>query len=92
MMEDFGDKMHCQFLEIIRTLLDANALSGGAQVHPCLLSISQYLKIRSGCISPHCLFLNPFIVKLRKKTFGVLSRSLTFQPDWLFLQALELAA
>ncbi|ESQ49366.1 hypothetical protein EUTSA_v10020042mg [Eutrema salsugineum] len=31
MMEDFGDKMHCQFLEIIRTLLDANALSGGAQ-------------------------------------------------------------
>ncbi|XP_010443678.1 PREDICTED: serine/threonine-protein phosphatase 4 regulatory subunit 3 isoform X2 [Camelina sativa] len=31
MMEDFGDRMHCQFLEIIRTLLDANALSGGAQ-------------------------------------------------------------
>ncbi|KAF3599273.1 hypothetical protein F2Q69_00039072 [Brassica cretica] len=31
MMEDFGDKMHCQFLEIIRTLLEANALSGGAQ-------------------------------------------------------------
>uniref|UniRef100_M4CAI3 Uncharacterized protein n=1 Tax=Brassica campestris TaxID=3711 RepID=M4CAI3_BRACM len=31
MMEDFGDKMHCQFLEIIRTLLDTNALSGGAQ-------------------------------------------------------------
>uniref|UniRef100_A0A1J3GYB5 Serine/threonine-protein phosphatase 4 regulatory subunit 3 n=1 Tax=Noccaea caerulescens TaxID=107243 RepID=A0A1J3GYB5_NOCCA len=31
MMEDFGDKMHCQFLEIIRTLLDANALSGGVQ-------------------------------------------------------------
>ncbi|XP_018440939.1 uncharacterized protein LOC108813016 isoform X3 [Raphanus sativus] len=31
MMEDFGDKMHCQFLEIIRTLLDANPLSGGAQ-------------------------------------------------------------
>ncbi|KFK38130.1 hypothetical protein AALP_AA3G073500 [Arabis alpina] len=31
MMEDFGDKMHCQFLEIIRTLLDANALSGGPQ-------------------------------------------------------------
>lgn len=35
MMEDFGDKMHCQFLEIIRTLLDANALSGAVQVHPC---------------------------------------------------------
>ncbi|CAH8343733.1 unnamed protein product [Eruca vesicaria subsp. sativa] len=31
MMEDFGDKMHCQFLEIIRTLLDTNALAGGAQ-------------------------------------------------------------
>ncbi|CAA7017092.1 unnamed protein product [Microthlaspi erraticum] len=31
MMEDFGNKMHCQFLEIIRTLLDANPLSGGAQ-------------------------------------------------------------
>ncbi|WZZ62975.1 serine/threonine-protein phosphatase 4 regulatory subunit 3 isoform X2 [Brassica napus] len=31
MTEDFGDKMHCQFLEIIRTLLDANALSGGFQ-------------------------------------------------------------
>ncbi|KAL0699376.1 hypothetical protein Bca4012_055498 [Brassica carinata] len=31
MMEDFGDKMHCQFLEIIRSLLDTNALSGGAQ-------------------------------------------------------------
>ncbi|KAF3608415.1 hypothetical protein DY000_02051282 [Brassica cretica] len=31
MTEDFGDKMHCQFLEIIRTLLDANALSGGVQ-------------------------------------------------------------
>lgn len=52
MMEDFGDKMHCQFLEIIRTLLDANPLSGGAQVHPCLLSIPQFLKIRKGCIFP----------------------------------------
>ncbi|KAG5399103.1 hypothetical protein IGI04_020917 [Brassica rapa subsp. trilocularis] len=31
MTEDFGEKMHCQFLEIIRTLLDANALSGGVQ-------------------------------------------------------------
>jgi protein phosphatase-4 regulatory subunit 3 len=45
MMEDFGDKMHCQFLEIIRTLLDANALSGGAQVHPCFLSIPYFLII-----------------------------------------------
>ncbi|XP_019056793.1 PREDICTED: serine/threonine-protein phosphatase 4 regulatory subunit 3A-like isoform X3 [Tarenaya hassleriana] len=31
LMEDFGDKMHCQFLEIIRSLLDSNALSSGAQ-------------------------------------------------------------
>ncbi|XP_010558443.1 PREDICTED: serine/threonine-protein phosphatase 4 regulatory subunit 3-like isoform X2 [Tarenaya hassleriana] len=31
MMEDFGDKMHCQFLEIIRSLLDPNSLSSGAQ-------------------------------------------------------------
>lgn len=45
MMEDFGDKMHCQFLEIIRTLLDANALSGGAQVHPYFLSIPRFLII-----------------------------------------------
>lgn len=41
-MVDFGDKMHCQFLEIIRSLLDANALSGGAQVHPCFLSIPHF--------------------------------------------------
>ncbi|CAN8269587.1 unnamed protein product [Cochlearia groenlandica] len=33
MMEDFGDKMHCQFLEIIRTLLDSNALSGGQRAN-----------------------------------------------------------
>ncbi|CAN6809598.1 unnamed protein product [Brassica oleracea] len=39
MMEDFGDKMHCQFLEIIRTLLDTNALSGGAQQRSTILDI-----------------------------------------------------
>ncbi|XP_033146578.1 serine/threonine-protein phosphatase 4 regulatory subunit 3 isoform X2 [Brassica rapa] len=39
MMEDFGDKMHCQFLEIIRTLLDANALSGGAQQRANIMDI-----------------------------------------------------
>ncbi|XP_010443616.1 PREDICTED: serine/threonine-protein phosphatase 4 regulatory subunit 3 isoform X1 [Camelina sativa] len=39
MMEDFGDRMHCQFLEIIRTLLDANALSGGAQQRANIMDI-----------------------------------------------------
>ncbi|KAL9225133.1 hypothetical protein vseg_001090 [Gypsophila vaccaria] len=28
MLTDFGDKMHCQFLEILRTLLDSYTLSG----------------------------------------------------------------
>lgn len=36
MMEDFGD----QFLEVFRIILDSNALSGGAQVHLCSLSLS----------------------------------------------------
>ncbi|CAN7107667.1 unnamed protein product [Brassica rapa subsp. narinosa] len=39
MTEDFGDKMHCQFLEIIRTLLDANALSGGVQQRANIMDI-----------------------------------------------------
>ncbi|XP_048615351.1 serine/threonine-protein phosphatase 4 regulatory subunit 3 isoform X3 [Brassica napus] len=39
MTEDFGDKMHCQFLEIIRTLLDANALSGGFQQKANIMDI-----------------------------------------------------
>ncbi|CAN7051467.1 unnamed protein product [Brassica oleracea var. botrytis] len=39
MTEDFGDKMHCQFLEIIRTLLDANALSGGVQQRVNIMDI-----------------------------------------------------
>ncbi|CAN7002697.1 unnamed protein product [Brassica rapa subsp. trilocularis] len=39
MTEDFGEKMHCQFLEIIRTLLDANALSGGVQQRANIMDI-----------------------------------------------------
>lgn len=31
MLTDFGDDMHCQFLEILRSLLDSFTLSG-AQV------------------------------------------------------------
>ena len=31
MLTDFGEDMHCQFLEILRTLLDA--YSSGSQVH-----------------------------------------------------------
>lgn len=68
MMEDFGDKMHCQFLEIIRTLLDTNALSGGAQVHPSFLSICD--KYRGWYPPPVFVLLwNPFIVELAKKSF-----------------------
>lgn len=33
MVTDFGDDMHCQFLEILRSLLDSYTLSGG-QVLP----------------------------------------------------------
>lgn len=32
MITDFGEDMHCQFLEILRSLLDSYTLSG-AQVH-----------------------------------------------------------
>jgi hypothetical protein len=38
MITDFGDDMHCQFLEILRILLDSCTLSG-AQVQLYVLSL-----------------------------------------------------
>jgi len=38
MVTDFGDDMHCQFLEILRILLDSSTLSG-AQVQVSVIFI-----------------------------------------------------
>jgi hypothetical protein len=38
MVTDFGDDMHCQFLEILRILLDSSTLSG-AQVQLSVIFI-----------------------------------------------------
>lgn len=75
MMEDFGDKMHRQFIEILKVLLPS-ALSGGAQVHLCSLLLSHLSDKQKEMV------FSSFYMYLYEEVIGRVSRKL-----WLVIVA-----